>query len=105
MTPFQVKEDYLTYGFKILEILQLTESPRTTWYRVFWPCCSRDTEHNHFSLTERIKRYPAGIDKCTVCLRSARALENLEKGTAPSIRRHLPKGIISAAVAWPRPKC
>lgn len=92
------------YGFEILNQLSETNSLKTTWYLVRWTCCDRKDYVNQFSLTERVKRHPEGISICVSCSRRINQRKTYrvsEPKLTPS--NLLPKGMVSAATAWPLP--
>ena len=108
--PFEIGS-YPQYGFDILELLLNTNNTQTRQYRVFWYCCRTEGVVCHRPLAKRMKR--AEIVPCVVCTRKIngasilckRPLEigpDLFVPNLPS-KPTFPKGVVSAALAWPVP--
>ena len=81
----------------------------TTHKRVLWSCCGREDEISHerlYRMRYNAKTQPGAV--CQACYIARRSGLPVSLEVAPRLdwrpTEILPPGIISAAVAWPRPR-
>ncbi len=87
----------------------LAAGPTTVLKRVLWSCCGREDVIGHerlYRMRHNAKTRPGAV--CQACYIARRSGLPVSLEVAPHLdwrpTEILPPGIISAAVAWPRPR-